>query len=194
MLQFVLDKVKTLLQMQSDTRDIRLSNDHPNVHLATLQMLDPLNSCHDIVCVIQFDGNPPLPPFMVFCNDRRETEHLCLYACLLAPAHFVDKLLWFHSGMSSHFHTNTIEKLRTHKIWGIFCTDAARMVCVVVWLWVMLIVCQGLDLRDIELVVQWRYMSSLCTLWQRLGQAAWDPSIEVTGIYMVCHGSDGKDP
>jgi hypothetical protein len=118
--QFVLDKVKTLLQMRSDTRDIRLSNDRPNVHLATLQMLDPLNSCHDIVCVLQFNGDPPPPPFMVFCNDHRETEHLCLYAHLLAPAHFVDKLLWFHSGMSTHFCTDTIEKLHTHKIWGIF--------------------------------------------------------------------------
>jgi superfamily II DNA/RNA helicase len=122
---------------------------------------------------------------MVFCNDCRETEHLCLYAHSLAPAHFVDKLLWFHSGMSTRFRTDTIKKLCTHKIWGILCTDAAGMVHVVVWLWIMLIVCQGLDLHNIKLVVQWRYTLSLCTLWQRLGWAAWDPSTEVTGIYMV---------
>ena len=40
-------------------------------------------------------------------------------------------------------------------------------------------------MRDIELVVQWRYTQSLCTLWQRLGRAARDPCKEATGIYMV---------
>lgn len=91
-------------------------------------MLDPLTSCHNLVRVLRFDGDPPPPTFMVFCNDRKETERLCLYARSLAPAHFVNKLLWFHSGMSTRFRTDTIEKLRTHEIWGIFCTDAAGMV------------------------------------------------------------------
>jgi hypothetical protein len=44
---------------------------------------------------------------------------------------------------------------------------------------------QGLDLRDIEIVVQWRYTQSLCTLWQCLGRAVWNPGMEATGIYMV---------
>jgi hypothetical protein len=44
---------------------------------------------------------------------------------------------------------------------------------------------QGLDLCDIELVVQWKYTDSLCTLWQRLGQAACNPSTEATGVYIV---------
>ncbi|KAH9032208.1 P-loop containing nucleoside triphosphate hydrolase protein, partial [Lactarius hengduanensis] len=167
---YVLAHVKTLLQMRSDTREIRLTNDRPNIHLAALEMLDPLNSSHDITRVLRFDGDPPPPLFMVFCNDRKETERLCLYARSLAPVDCVDKLLWFHSGMSTDFRTKTIEKLRTAKIWGVFCTDAAGM---------------GLDLRDIEIVVQWRYTQSLCMLWQRLGRAARDPSREATGIYMV---------
>jgi hypothetical protein len=43
----------------------------------------------------------------------------------------------------------------------------------------------GLDMPGIEIVVQWRYMQSLCTLWQHLGQAARDPRREATGIYLV---------
>ena len=133
---YVLVHVKELLQMRADTREIRLSNDRPNIHLATLEMLDPLNSCHDLARVLSFSGDPPPPPFMVFCNDRKETERLCLFARSLAPTCSVDKLLWFHSGMSAHFRTATIEKLRTNQIWGIFCTDAAGMVirfCLVVY-------------------------------------------------------------
>lgn len=44
---------------------------------------------------------------------------------------------------------------------------------------------QGLDIRDIELVIQWRYTHSLCTLIQRLGRAARELGIEATGIYIV---------
>ncbi|KAF8270416.1 hypothetical protein EI94DRAFT_1539336, partial [Lactarius quietus] len=43
----------------------------------------------------------------------------------------------------------------------------------------------GLDLCDIELVVQWKYTDSLCTLWQRLGRVAQDPSKEATGVYII---------
>ena len=42
---YVLADVKTLLHMRSDTREIRLTNDRPNIHLATVELLDPLNSC-----------------------------------------------------------------------------------------------------------------------------------------------------
>ncbi|KAF8264330.1 P-loop containing nucleoside triphosphate hydrolase protein [Lactarius quietus] len=146
----VLDHVKTILHMRPEsTREIRLTSDRPNIHLVTLEMLDPLSSCHDTLCVFRFDGDPPPPPFMVFCNDRKETEHLFQYACLHAPAELTDKL---------------------REIWGIFCTDTAGM---------------GLDVHDIQVVVQWRYMPSLCTLWQRLGRAVRDPSNEATGIYVV---------
>ncbi|KAH9010896.1 P-loop containing nucleoside triphosphate hydrolase protein [Lactarius pseudohatsudake] len=146
----VLGHIKSILQMRSErTREIRLSNDRPNIHLLTLEMLDPINSCHDILRVLRFNGNPPPPPFMVFCNDQKETERLCLFARSHAPSEF---------------------KLHLHGIWGIFCTDAAGM---------------GLDLRDIELVVQWKHTKSFCMLWQRLGRAARDPSTEATGIYIV---------
>jgi superfamily II DNA helicase RecQ len=125
----VLEHVKSSLHMRPErTREIRLTNDRPNIHLVTLEMLDPLSSYHDILRVFNFDGHPPPPLFMVFCNDRRETERLCQYARLHTPAELTDKLVWFHSGMSTRFRTDTIERLRQREIWGIFCTDAAGMV------------------------------------------------------------------
>ncbi|KAH8979614.1 hypothetical protein EDB92DRAFT_1806327, partial [Lactarius akahatsu] len=70
----VLDHVKSILQMRPDrTREIQPCNDCPNIHLLTLEMLNPAHLYHDILHVLRFDGNPP-PPFMVFCNDRKETE------------------------------------------------------------------------------------------------------------------------
>ncbi|KAI9431018.1 hypothetical protein H4582DRAFT_1823209, partial [Lactarius indigo] len=43
----------------------------------------------------------------------------------------------------------------------------------------------GLDLCNIELVVQWKHTKSFCMLWQHLGRAARDPSTEATRIYIV---------
>ncbi|KAI9432879.1 P-loop containing nucleoside triphosphate hydrolase protein [Lactarius psammicola] len=141
----ILGHIRSILQMRLDkTREIRLSNDRPNIHLLTLEMLDPVHSCYDILRVLRFDGDPPPPLFMVFCNDWRETD--------------------------TKFQTEMIKKLHSHEIWGIFCTDAAGM---------------GLDLRDVKLIVQWKYTQSLCMLWQRLGRAARDSSKEATGVYIV---------
>ena len=69
----VLEHVKTILHMQPEkTREIRLTNDRPNIHLVTLEMLDPLSSCHDILRVFRFDGDPPPPPFMVFVTTGKK--------------------------------------------------------------------------------------------------------------------------
>ncbi|KAG1785764.1 P-loop containing nucleoside triphosphate hydrolase protein [Suillus plorans] len=167
----VLHDVKSILHMQDHrTTEARRTNDRPNIHLMVIEMLDPLNSMHDLKRVLKFNGDPPPPKFMVFCNERKETERLCEFARSEAPPTVAKKLVWFHSGMSTDFRAETIENLRKGEIWGIFCTDAAGM---------------GLDLRDIALVIQWKYTSSLCTLWQRLGRAARDISTEATGIYLV---------
>jgi superfamily II DNA/RNA helicase len=44
---------------------------------------------------------------------------------------------------------------------------------------------QGIDIPDIQLVVQYQLPASLSVLWQRLGQAARNPSIQATGIVLV---------
>lgn len=41
----------SVLQMCSTTREIGLSDNCPNTHLATCKMIDPLHSCHDIAHV-----------------------------------------------------------------------------------------------------------------------------------------------
>lgn len=48
-----------------------------------------------------------------------------------------------------------------------------------------LILNQGLDISDIELVIQWRYVSSLCTLMQRLGRGGRGHGKEAIGLYLV---------
>ncbi len=44
---------------------------------------------------------------------------------------------------------------------------------------------QGIDIPDIEIVVQWRTMCDLSTLWQRFGRAAREPGREALAVLFV---------
>ena len=44
---------------------------------------------------------------------------------------------------------------------------------------------QGIDLKDIDLVVQWRVTCDPCMLWQRFGRGARDRDIQATALLFV---------
>ncbi|KAF9224144.1 P-loop containing nucleoside triphosphate hydrolase protein [Gyrodon lividus] len=129
-----------------------------------------LKSLHNLDHALNFKGGQPQTPFMAFVNGCNKTERLTKHLQKMVPQHLQDKFVWFHSGMSMAFCSGMIEKLRKGELWGIFCTDTAGM---------------ELDLRDIHLVIQWRYTKLLCTLLQHLGRAARDPNLEAVAVYFV---------
>lgn len=132
----VLADVKTTLRMQEAlTTTIRRSNDRSNIHLIVVEMEHPANSFIDIERVLQtykWKDNPERPPpFMIFSNRRRETEIGTEKVQEGLPAWLQGKVVWFHSGMSTEFREDAIERFRTGEIWGGFYTDAA--VCLRDW-------------------------------------------------------------
>lgn len=44
---------------------------------------------------------------------------------------------------------------------------------------------QGVDQKDIRLVIQWRATCDMCTLWQRFGRAARDLELDAIAILFV---------
>jgi ATP-dependent DNA helicase RecQ len=44
---------------------------------------------------------------------------------------------------------------------------------------------QGIDLKDIELVIQWKVTCDPCILWQRFGRAARDKNLQATALLFV---------
>ena len=129
--------------MRDDRVIIRRSNDRSNVHPVIEQMQYPANGWLDIDRILklrtfmpeplnELEGDAPQvrpPPFLVYVNSRKDSELLCVHQWNALPDHYLkEKIVWFHSGMSSRFRQNTVEDLKTGKIWGIFCTDAAGMV------------------------------------------------------------------
>ncbi|KAI0743682.1 P-loop containing nucleoside triphosphate hydrolase protein [Daedaleopsis nitida] len=59
---------------------------------------------------------------------------------------------------------------RDHRLYGLFCTDLFGM---------------GVDIPDIEIVVQWRVTCNLDTLWQWLGRAGRKPDMEPLEVIFV---------
>ncbi|KAF9549257.1 hypothetical protein CPC08DRAFT_823451 [Agrocybe pediades] len=166
-LRNVMDK----LQMRKEETHItHLSNDRPNIHLIVKEMKYSASSMKDLLTLLKYTEGSRPPKFLVFTNKRSETEEAVKAEWKDIPEELRSKIRWFHSGMSAEFREAEIKKLKDGEIWGMICTDAAGM---------------GLDIPDIELVVQWRFVPSLCTLFQRLGRAARGPKTRGNAIYFV---------
>ncbi|KII91007.1 hypothetical protein PLICRDRAFT_553037 [Plicaturopsis crispa FD-325 SS-3] len=165
------EDIQRTLQMGPDTVErVQLSNNRPNIHFMVIEMLYSVKSMQDLDRVLKIDGETPPPKFMVFTNKRKEAERIVKHKWSQLPRELHHKIVWLHSGMSAEFKAKYMDKLAKGEIWGIVCTDAAGM---------------GLDIRDVEVVIQWTYTPSLCTLVQRVGRGGRHPEVEATGIYLV---------
>jgi superfamily II DNA helicase RecQ len=126
--RIILNDVKAILQMRPEnTLTIHRSNNHPNIHFMVEEMQYSAKSMKDLERILRLDKQSP-PKFMVFVNNRKESEKLVENEWDNLPPNLRDKVAWFHSGMSQQFREETVEKLRSGDIWGIICTDAAGMV------------------------------------------------------------------
>ncbi|KAJ3562339.1 hypothetical protein NP233_g9639 [Leucocoprinus birnbaumii] len=171
----ILMDVKTKLQMKGVNTMIRRSNNHKNIYLAVEEMKHPAAGLLNLWRYLALDSGVKPPKFMVFTKTRLDTERIAQELWKDLPKEKVPKetLIWFHVGMSSHFKAEAIQKLRDGNVWGLICTDAAGM---------------GLDIPDVELIIQWGYIDSLCTLVQHIGRGA-----RGEGKIAVGFGEGGND-
>ncbi|THU81486.1 P-loop containing nucleoside triphosphate hydrolase protein, partial [Dendrothele bispora CBS 962.96] len=161
---------RTFNLTESNTREIRLSNDRTNIHLQVIEMVHSMKGMKDLDRVLRIDGETPPPKFMIFCNKRKVCEQVADRIRSRLRPEQREKVQWFHSAMGDEFRERRMEMLKRNELWGIVCTDAAGM---------------GLDVPDVELAIQWGYVESLCTLVQQLGWAVRNPQLEGRGIYFV---------
>lgn len=114
---------------------------------------------------------------MIFCNSRQDSQRMAEYLHSQLHPELQHQIVWFHYGITQEFRTDMMEKLHGGELWGMCCMDAAGMVSSLRLAGLRSnihanVIHQGLDIRDIELVVYWGYIPSLCTLMQWLGRAA----------------------
>lgn len=137
----------------------------------------------DLQCVLNLGGADKPPKFMVFVNKCHNAELAVweLWKDLPASEVAADQVVWFYSGMSPQFCEDRIQKLKEGHLWGMVCTNAAGMVSTMFCPMheCPLTLNQGLN------IIQWHYVSSLCTLMQQLGWAGWGHGTEAIGLYLV---------
>ncbi|KAF9462525.1 P-loop containing nucleoside triphosphate hydrolase protein, partial [Collybia nuda] len=170
-----------LILRPEKTEQILRSNDRPDIRLMVRGLVFPAGSYRDLAFLIVNDysdwnllteaAQPPKPKkFLVFFDNTKETEHATKYLRGLLPKSLHDKVKYFHSTMTNAYREEELEEIKKSNTWGLCVTDAFGM---------------GMDLPDVEIVVQWKATCDLCTLWQRFGRAARGQGQTATAILLV---------
>ncbi|KAF4566198.1 hypothetical protein EYR36_011613 [Pleurotus pulmonarius] len=117
-------------------------------------------------------GSPPPKKFLVFFDDINDAIKACIYLRSLLPPeeHVRDKINWFCSNMSATFKAEETVNIVQGRTWGLCTTESFGM---------------GMDISDLEVIVQWRASCSFTTWWQRGGRGARNPSLNATFVFLV---------
>ncbi|RDX48734.1 P-loop containing nucleoside triphosphate hydrolase protein, partial [Lentinus brumalis] len=157
----VLSEVTATMRLRKDaTAYILRSNDRPEVSLVVRQMKYAANSYKDLDFLIPDDfleDDVAPPKFLVFFDSTKEAEAAATYLTSRLPSGLRGKIKHFHATMTSWYRADEYEALKDGKTYGLCVTDSFGM---------------GLDLSDIELIIQWKVPQTMNTLWQRFGRAA----------------------
>ncbi|KAH7335285.1 P-loop containing nucleoside triphosphate hydrolase protein [Rhizoctonia solani] len=152
---------------------IRRSNDRHNIVPVVRAIKYPLNTLHNLAFLIPlgFNANSPPPPkFMVFMHSKKLCQEGAKFLRARLPLELQERVVWVHADMSREFNEEAMLALRNGGLYGIVCTDVAGM---------------GIDIPDIDLVVQHQPPSKYCSVSQHFGRAARDPSHTAKAILLV---------
>lgn len=128
------DVMEKMYMRKATTEIIRRPNDRPNIHIMVEEMKYSPSGVHDLERILRLRlrarGGEIGFKFMIFAKSRKDTEDGAqkMWDELNLLPDLKVKIVWFHSGMSTAFRQETLQKLRDGEIWGLFCTDAAGMV------------------------------------------------------------------
>ncbi|EPQ50051.1 P-loop containing nucleoside triphosphate hydrolase protein [Gloeophyllum trabeum ATCC 11539] len=175
--EIVLKDVMSILQIRQDKLCIiQRPNDRPNIRIAVSKMKHPANSFRDLDFLIP-NSQPPEEPhkkFLVFFDSIAESLKATKYLqARLSEVHgrdHVGKVAWFNSDMSDSYRRDYAKELRMGEVWGLICTDSFGM---------------GMDLPDIDTIVQWKATCTMCALWQRFGRGARDFRRTAFALFLV---------
>ena len=128
----------------------------------------------------------------MFFDNLKEAEEACKSFCARLPegSGLRDKVRYFHSTMSTNYREGNFMAMQNGEIWILFCTDAFGMVCqsaqlVIARFGLTILIHKGMDIGDIAIVIQWKAMCDLSTLWQRFGRVARASGRTGTAILLV---------
>jgi superfamily II DNA helicase RecQ len=128
----VLIDINGILRLRSEnTVHIIYSNERPEIRLMVRGLVCAVGSFEDLAFLVPAtyrEGDPPLPPFLVFFDNTKEAERACRYIWSRLPKSMWNMVKWFHSTMTQQYREETVEAMRNGDVRGLCCTDAFGMV------------------------------------------------------------------
>ncbi|KAI0669881.1 P-loop containing nucleoside triphosphate hydrolase protein [Trametes maxima] len=171
--ELVLKNVIETLRVQKSRLVIhRRSNDRPNIYLTVRKMQHPASSFRDLDFVLPVGWKPGnhIPKFLVFFDNIEESIQAADVLRRRLPSANRYKVLCFNSDTTASLREEATAEYISGELWGLYCTDSFGM---------------GIDIEDIELVVQWKVTCDLDSLWQRFGRAARGPGREAVAVLLA---------
>ncbi|KAI1784996.1 P-loop containing nucleoside triphosphate hydrolase protein [Ganoderma leucocontextum] len=164
--------LRTLQVPREKTLMFHRSNDRPNVYLAIHKMQYAVSSFKDLDFLIPGDWKPGthVPRFVVFFDSIEDSMKAAEHIQQRLPPEHRHKIMWINSDVTTGLRETATQEFARGELIGLFCTDSFGM---------------GVDVPNIELVVQWRTTCDMDTLWQRFGRAARGPGTHALAILIV---------
>ncbi|KAI0674174.1 P-loop containing nucleoside triphosphate hydrolase protein [Trametes maxima] len=169
----VLSSVVETLHVQKSRLVIhRRSNDRPNIYLTVRKMQYPASSYRDLDFILPADWKPGhrIPKFLVFFDNIEESIQAADVLRRRLPSVSRYQVLCFNSDTTASLREQVTAEYMSGELWGLYCTDSFGM---------------GVDIEDVELVVQWKVTCDLDSLWQRFGRAARGPGREAVAVLLA---------
>ncbi|KAJ3560032.1 hypothetical protein NP233_g11097 [Leucocoprinus birnbaumii] len=168
--QAILDDVISTLELDREKIEYVLrSNSRPDISLTVWPIVYASKSFKDLDFLLRVPRGRP-PKFLVFFDNIKKAEQATKYLRQLLPRPLQCKIKYFHSGMSQEYCDIELEAFRVSETWGLCVTDAFGM---------------GMDIPDVDVVVQWMPPLDMSTLWQRFGRGARGEGLNATAILLV---------
>ncbi|CAE6445209.1 unnamed protein product [Rhizoctonia solani] len=156
-----------------DIEILRRSNDRQNIAPIVKKMQYSVTSLHDIAFLIPLgltSESPAPPKFMLFMRSKQMCQKAGRFLRKRLPPELRGKVVWVHSDMNGHFNQRSMERLKAGDLYGVVCTDVAGM---------------GIDIPDIDLVVQYQLSSKYCAVSQRFGRAGRDLTRKAKSVLII---------
>ncbi|KAI0090787.1 P-loop containing nucleoside triphosphate hydrolase protein [Irpex rosettiformis] len=175
----IVSQLKQVFRLtEKNTEVFQRSNDRPNIAIVVRRMQYPQDSFEDLAFLVPKDwkeGDPPPPKFMVFFDNKKDAEAAAKFLWSRVSMDLRQKISWFHAGMTRFFRVEQIAKLRgddgiSEEAWGFMATDSGGL---------------GLDVPNVNIVVQYKATSSLDTIVQRFGRAVRDVHLQGVAILIA---------
>ncbi|KAI0704500.1 P-loop containing nucleoside triphosphate hydrolase protein [Cerioporus squamosus] len=158
---------------------LNVGNDRPNVSIVVRACEHPLSSYADLDFVIPSQATAPsdIPKTYIYADNIHVGTEIVEYLTTriatrlsLASGTPDDIVRPFNANLSHQYHTEAMEKFRLRTVRILVCTDAAGMGC---------------NVRDVDMVVQWKLPATLSNFIQCAGRAARAPDRSGIAVLLV---------